>query len=140
MSSPRFAERVALITGAASGIGRETAIKLASQGATLSLSDINISGLEETISLCAKETNNHLLSVVNVGSSAACNELVEKTVQHFGRLDLVFNCAGVNPTAYPLTSTTDEYWDKLVNTNLKGTYNITRASMLLYRSIRTWLG
>lgn len=131
MSSPRFANKVVLITGASSGIGRATAVKLASQGATLSLSDINDSGLQETKSLCTEASKAHLLSLVDVGSSVACNELVEKTVQHFGQLDLVFNCAGVNPTAYPLTSTTDEYWDKLVNTNLKGTYNVTRASMFI---------
>lgn len=128
MTSSRFAQKIVLITGAASGIGRATALKLASQGASLSLSDINTSGLEETNSLCADNGKDSLLSLVDVGSSIACNELVENTVKHFGRLDMVFNCAGVNPTAYPLTSTTDEYWDKLVNTNLRGTYNVTRAS------------
>jgi NAD(P)-dependent dehydrogenase (short-subunit alcohol dehydrogenase family) len=46
-----------------------------------------------------------------------------------GRLDFVFNCAGVNPTALPITETTDEYFDKLVNTNLRGPYNITRAAV-----------
>lgn len=130
MTTPlRFEGKTALITGAASGIGRATAIKLASQGASLSLSDINQSGLEETKALCAQTSKEHFLSIVDVGSSAICNDFIEKTVQHFGGLDLVFNCAGVNPTAYPLTSTTDEYFDKLMNTNLKGTYNITRASM-----------
>lgn len=125
----RFEGKVAIITGAASGIGRATAIKLASQGAILSLSDINPSGLGETKSLCENDSRPYLLSVVDVGSSTACNELIGETLRSFGHLDLVFNCAGVNPTAYPLTSTTDEYWHKLVNTNLGGTYNITRASM-----------
>lgn len=128
MASPnRFQGKVALITGAASGIGRATAIKLASQGARLSLSDINKPGLDETKALCAEPSDGHYLAIVDVGSSATCNEVVEETVRFFDGLDFVFNCAGVNPTAYELTNTTDAYWDKLVNTNLKGTYNITRA-------------
>lgn len=132
MASPsRFEGKVALITGAASGIGRATAIKLASLGARLSLSDINKTGLQETIGLCGNNDNRFVDSIVDVGSSTACNEFVQDTMDHFGRLDFVFNCAGVNPTAYPLTDTTDEYWDKLMNTNLKGTYNITRACMLI---------
>lgn len=46
-----------------------------------------------------------------------------------GQLDFVFNCAGINPTALPITETTDEYFDKLVNTNLRGPYNVTRAAV-----------
>lgn len=64
---------------------------------------------------------------LDVGSSALVNDWVQKVMDKFGRIDHVFNCAGVNPTSYPLETTTDEYWDKLVNTNLKGTYNVTRA-------------
>jgi NAD(P)-dependent dehydrogenase (short-subunit alcohol dehydrogenase family) len=66
---------------------------------------------------------------VDVSSSEACNNFIDATVTHYKRLDHVFNCAGVNPTAYALTDTTDAYWDKLVNTNLKGTYAITRAAI-----------
>lgn len=127
-TSKRFEGKIALITGAASGIGRATAIKLASQGAYLSLSDINESGLQETQALCSGRSTSFYISVVDVGSSTACDKLVESAVRHFKSLDFVFNCAGVNPTAYPLIRTTDEYWDKLINTNLKGTFNVTRAS------------
>ncbi|KAK3697210.1 hypothetical protein LTR37_017611 [Vermiconidia calcicola] len=124
--SYRFDDRVVLITGSASGIGRATAQKLASLGARLALSDINADGLAETDRLCG---GGHLTQVFDVGSSEACNDFVAITVERLGRLDHVFNCAGVNPTAYALTDTTDAYWDKLVNTNLKGTYAITRAAI-----------
>jgi len=125
--SDRFSGKVCLITGAASGIGRATALKLASEGATLALSDINESGLQETISQCSG--TNHYTSLSNVASTSACQLFVETAVTHLGRLDFVFNCAGVNPTAYSLTETSDEYWDLLVNTNLRGTYAITRAAI-----------
>jgi NAD(P)-dependent dehydrogenase (short-subunit alcohol dehydrogenase family) len=122
-----FTSRVALITGAASGIGRATAQKLASLGSKLALSDINSEGLAETIRLCNGE--GHYTEVSSVADATACTAFVENTVSHFGRLDFVFNCAGVNPTAFDLTDTTDEYFDKLVSTNLKGTFAITRAAI-----------
>ncbi|KAK5112839.1 hypothetical protein LTR85_011066 [Meristemomyces frigidus] len=125
--SYRFDGKVCLITGAASGIGRATAQKMAALGATLSLSDINRDGLAETNTSCGGDK--HMTEIADVGSSQACNDLVSATVSRLGRLDFVFNCAGVNPTAYALTETTDAYYDKLMNTNLRGTYNMTRAAI-----------
>lgn len=124
--SYRFDDEVCLITGAASGIGRATAQKMASLGARLALQDINSDGLAETNKLCG---DGHLTEAFDVGSSQACNSFIETVVSKLGHLNHVFNCAGVNPTAYALTETTDEYFDKLMNTNLRGTYNITRAAI-----------
>lgn len=121
-----YVGKVCLITGSASGIGRATAVKMASLGARLSLCDINREGLDETNRLCG---GGHLAQTVDVSSSEACNKFIDATISHHTRLDFVFNCAGVNPTAYALTDTTDEYWDRLMNTNLKGTYAITRAAI-----------
>ena len=122
----KFDSKVCLVTGSASGIGRATAAKMASLGARLALCDINLEGLDETNTLCG---GGHLAQVVDVSSSEACNSFIDAIISHYTRLDHVFNCAGVNPTAYALTDTTDAYWDRLVNTNLKGTYAITRAAI-----------
>ncbi|USW48067.1 Putative short-chain dehydrogenase/reductase SDR, NAD(P)-binding domain superfamily [Septoria linicola] len=124
----RFDGKVCLITGAASGIGRATAIKMASQGAILALSDINQAGVHETKSLCS-QPESHQADILDVSSSSAVEAYMKTVISNLSRLDFVFCCAGVNPTAYPLTSTTDDYWDKLVNTNLKGTYLISRAAI-----------
>ena len=97
-----------------------------SLGSKLALLDINSEGLAETIKLCNEE--GHYTEVSSVADATACTAFVENTVSHFGRLDFVFNCADVNPTAFDLTDTTDEYFDKLVSTNLKGTFAITRAA------------
>jgi len=123
-----FTSRVALITGAGSGIGRATAQKLASLGCKLALSDINSEGLAETLKLCDGK-GGHYTEISSVANTTACTAFVENTVSHFGHFDFVFNCAGVNPTAIDLTDTTDEYFDKLVATNLKGTFAITRAAI-----------
>jgi NAD(P)-dependent dehydrogenase (short-subunit alcohol dehydrogenase family) len=63
---------------------------------------------------------------VDVGSTAQVQTFVAATLETFGRIDHVFNCAGVNPTSIPLEDTPDAYWDKLVNTNLKGVFLVTR--------------
>lgn len=114
-----------IITGAASGIGRATAVKLSAQGHRLALQDINQSGLAETRKLCHIAL---LTKTFDVSDTMACDSFIQSVLSAFsGRIDHVFNCAGVNPTAIPLEHTTDEYWNKLVNTNLKGTYNMMRA-------------
>ncbi|KAK5173330.1 uncharacterized protein LTR77_002011 [Saxophila tyrrhenica] len=99
---------------------------MSASGAKLALGDIDKAGLDETAKLCGTEP---LVQIVDVASSEACSKFVDSTVESLGRIDFVFNCAGVNPTSLALTDTSDEYWDKLVNTNLKGTYSITRAAI-----------
>ncbi|KAK5142321.1 hypothetical protein LTR04_002267 [Oleoguttula sp. CCFEE 6159] len=105
--SYRFDSKAILITGGASGIGRATAQKLSSLGAKLALCDISAKGLEETNKLCG---GSHFTSIVDVGSTEGVNKFVGDVVAH-------------------LCTSSDEYWDKLVNTNLKGTFNVTRAAI-----------
>ena len=90
----------------------------------MALSDINQPGLIETNRLCG---GNHSISLVDVGSTTGVNQWIEDTIAEHGAIHHVFLCAGVNPTRIPLEETTDEYFDKLVNTNLKGMFLVTRA-------------
>lgn len=122
---PSFKDKVILVTGAGSGIGRGTSIKLASLGATLALSDINPTSLSDSLTLCTP--GNHITSAFDVGSTEAANTFVSEVIAKYGQIDHIFNCAGVNPTTLPTAEITDAYWDKIMNTNLKGMFNITRA-------------
>ncbi|EPE25020.1 NAD(P)-binding Rossmann-fold containing protein [Glarea lozoyensis ATCC 20868] len=128
-----FTNKIIIITGAGSGIGKATAIKLSTLGATLAITDITSSSLEKTLSLCTppafEKHEKHFTSVFDVGKTEPCNEFILNVVEKLGRVDHVFNCAGVNPTDLATAEITDEYWDKLINTNLKGLFNITRAAI-----------
>jgi len=119
--------KVVLITGAASGIGRATAVKLSKLGCALALTDVVEGGLGETAEAC--HTEKIITAKLDVSDAAQCDLVLKETVEYFGRLDHVFNCAGINPTAYPLLELPDGYFDKLIAVNLKGTYNVTKAAL-----------
>jgi NAD(P)-dependent dehydrogenase (short-subunit alcohol dehydrogenase family) len=104
---------------------RATAVKLSTLGASLSLCDVNFDNLEATAKLCVS-TPRHI-DDVDVSSVQEVKKFVDVTMEKFGAIHHVFNCAGINPTSIPIEETTDEYWDKLVSVNLKGVFNVTRA-------------
>ncbi|KAI1392250.1 3-oxoacyl-reductase [Hypoxylon trugodes] len=125
-----LAGKVVFLTGAASGIGRGTAIKLHSLGAILVITDINEAGIADTLQLCGRnDAGRHTGLILDVSKAADAEQCVAEVVAKHGHIDHVFNCAGINPTSMPLTETSEAYFDKLVGVNLKGTYNITKATM-----------
>ncbi|PSN73281.1 NAD(P)-binding protein [Corynespora cassiicola Philippines] len=124
----KFQNQVVLVTGAASGIGRATTLKLASTGASLSLCDVNasaLSGLEAEIT----DKSSVLFQKVDVSSESDVRSFVRATIEKFGRLDHIFNCAGINPTNIPFEETTLDYWDMQVGVNMKGVFLVTREGL-----------
>jgi meso-butanediol dehydrogenase/(S,S)-butanediol dehydrogenase/diacetyl reductase len=123
----RFNNKVALVTGAASGIGRATALRLAGEGASVLLADINGEGLQETL-VALPEGSSAETCLLDVTDSTACTAAVEKCVAHFGKLEVLCNIAGV-PICEHLTDITDEQWHRAVAINLDGVFFLCRAAM-----------
>ncbi|PYH40410.1 SDR family NAD(P)-dependent oxidoreductase [Aspergillus saccharolyticus JOP 1030-1] len=136
MSTTSLEGKTALITGAASGIGKATAHKLDSLGATLILCDINEQSLQELQSALSHRPRNnakHIFQVCDVASSTDCTRLTQIVRSSLEHLNFLFNCAGINPTTIAITDTTEEYFSQLVDVNLRGTFNMCRACVPLMR-------
>jgi meso-butanediol dehydrogenase/(S,S)-butanediol dehydrogenase/diacetyl reductase len=123
----RFADKVVLITGAGSGIGRATAVRFAAEGARLALGDINEAGLRGTHELLDRP-GAHQLRRFDVADEHACRAAVAAAVQQFGRLDVLCNIAGF---AQPLhfTEIAAESWQRMLAVNLSGVFYMCQAAM-----------
>jgi NAD(P)-dependent dehydrogenase (short-subunit alcohol dehydrogenase family) len=114
----RFQDRVALITGAASGIGRSTALRLASEGAAVFGTDIDASGLEETARRVAAEGGRMESRRFDLARREECQAAVEATVTTFGKLDVLGNIAGIS-RFFLFEQMREEDWDLVLGVNLK---------------------
>jgi NAD(P)-dependent dehydrogenase (short-subunit alcohol dehydrogenase family) len=124
----RFDDKVVLITGAASGIGRATAERLASEGATLALSDLNADGLAETAATCTGLGSKVRTDVVNVADEDQVAAMVAGTVEEFGRLDVVVNVAGILQFKHTHETTVEEF-ERILKVNLTGTFIVCRDTI-----------
>ena len=123
----RFTDKVALVTGAASGIGRATALRLGEEGASLYLADINEEGLAETVSMLPEGTTAKT-GRLDVTSSDACSSLVADCASALGKLDILCNIAGI-AMCKNLADISDEDWHRMVGINLDGVFFMSRAAM-----------
>jgi NAD(P)-dependent dehydrogenase (short-subunit alcohol dehydrogenase family) len=122
-TSMSLAGQVAVITGAASGIGSAIADLFAAKGAQIGVLDM----LEDRASEKATELGEGSAAfAVNVTDSASVNDAVTRAHQHFGHIDILVNSAGVVALA-PAEDVTDSDWDKQISVNLTGTFNVARA-------------
>jgi len=112
--------KVALVTGAGSGIGRAAALALARAGFSVTLAGRRQQALEETAE--AADTANVLVVPTDVTDRAAVERLFDRTVERFGRLDVLFNNAGVTAPAVPLEEITADQWRMVVDVNLTGMF------------------
>lgn len=114
--------KVALITGGTSGIGRDTAVLFAKQGAKVVITGRRETEGNETIALVKAAGGEGIFVKSDVSKSADVQSAVQKTVERFGRLDLAFNNAGIEGNWKPIIEQTEEDWDKVIDINLKGTW------------------
>jgi NAD(P)-dependent dehydrogenase (short-subunit alcohol dehydrogenase family) len=118
----RIDNKVALITGGSSGIGRAAARLFAQEGAKVVIADINIEGGEETLRIVREAGCEALFVRADVSRSADIEALIDKVVATHGRLDCAYNNAGVMGDMVSVTDLGEEAWDHVIETNLKGTW------------------
>lgn len=112
--------KVALITGAAAGIGRATALEFAKQGAKTVISDLDKKGLDETAKMIESEDGEVLSLLTDVSKSDEVKKMVDNILDHFGRLDYACNNAGIEGEMAATADYSEEQWDKVMNINLRG--------------------
>jgi meso-butanediol dehydrogenase/(S,S)-butanediol dehydrogenase/diacetyl reductase len=124
----RFESKCVLITGAASGIGRATALRLASEGASLSLLDVQAQGLEDTAKSVAELGAAVETGLCDVSDPSAVRAAVEAAVQRFGRLDALCNIAGILHFDHT-HELSHETWRRILSVNLDGTFFMCQAAL-----------
>ncbi|MYA23416.1 MAG: SDR family oxidoreductase [Gemmatimonadetes bacterium] len=124
--------KVALVTGAGSGIGRHSALALAEAGYAVALAGRRQDALEETAALAG--TDARMLPVsTDVGDPQAVDALFAQIAEHFGRLDVLFNNAGGGAPTVPLEDLEYEQWQKVVAVNLTGSFLCTQAAFRIMK-------
>lgn len=115
----RFSERVALVTGAGSGIGQATALRLSREGADLVLVDQSEVGLAETRGMLSEDSR-VLSRVMDVSDEAQVKKLIGDTIKTFGRIDVLCNNAGIAGHHPPITEQDEAEWQRILDVNLIG--------------------
>lgn len=117
----RISDKVAIITGAASGIGRTTAILFAKEGGKVVVADKNEVGGNETVDLIRSDGGQAIFDYVNVTSATDIQGMVKTTINTYGKLNILVNNAGI-ATRLPVVDLSEEDWDRNIDVNLKSIY------------------
>ncbi|MBT3479187.1 MAG: glucose 1-dehydrogenase [Candidatus Marinimicrobia bacterium] len=119
----KFAEKVVLVTGAGSGIGRQTAITFAKDGAKVIVSDINANAGQTTVDEIIANGANAIFVQMDVSKSEEVKSGIARGIQYFGRLDCAVNNAGIGGRLAPTADIHTADWDKVLAVNLTGVWN-----------------
>ena len=126
--------KVALITGAGSGIGKGAALALLKEGFHVVLAGRRRDRLEQTKAEAGPSGNNTLVVPADISNPEEVQALFLKTKETFGRLDLLFNNAGINAPGIPMENLTFEQWKAVVDTNLTGAFLCTREAIRIMKA------
>ncbi len=127
-------EKIALVTGAGSGIGRQVAIALCEVGYSVVLAGRREEPLKETAALAGESGSRTLVVPTDVSEPSSVSALFDRTKEEFGRLDVLFNNAGVNAPAIPMEDLSIEQWKSVVDINLTGVFLCARQAIKLMKN------
>jgi NAD(P)-dependent dehydrogenase (short-subunit alcohol dehydrogenase family) len=122
MAERRFEGKVAVITGGAGGIGRAAAVRFASEGASIVAVDLDGSDLAATVDAVEAAGANALAVEADVTRSEDVERYVERALEQFGQIDVLFNNAGIEGAIEPLTEYPEDVFDRVIAVNLKGVW------------------
>ncbi len=131
----RFENKVALVTASGAGIGRAVALRLASEGARVLVSDVNDAAGEETVALIQDAGGTAAYQAADVSDPAQVDALVERAVAEFGGLDLAVNNAGIGAPPTPIQDIDDATWARNIQVTLTGTFHSIRAELRHFQSV-----
>lgn len=117
-----LAEKIAIVTGGGSGIGRAIAIRYAAEGARVVVSDIDEAGAQETVDHITAAAGQAIFVMANTAKPEDCERLVAETVKHFGGLHIAVNNAGIGGPMGPVGEYPIDGWDKVISINLSGVF------------------
>ncbi|MAS38104.1 MAG: short chain dehydrogenase [Anaerolineaceae bacterium] len=128
----RLENRVALVTGGGSGIGRATALRLAQEGARVAVADIQADDGHETVRQIEAAGGAGLMIQADLAQVSETERAVQATVEQFGQLNILVNNAAVM-VEKPITETTEADWDRITGVNLKGTFFCAKYAILQFQ-------
>jgi NAD(P)-dependent dehydrogenase (short-subunit alcohol dehydrogenase family) len=128
-----FNGKVAIVTGAGTGIGRSTALALATEGYAVALAGRRAQLLEETIAMAGKAAERMLAVPGDIGQPDGVANLFAATKERFGRLDLLFNNAGRSAPPIPLEDLTYQQWQAVVDVNITGAFLCTQEAFRMMK-------
>jgi NAD(P)-dependent dehydrogenase (short-subunit alcohol dehydrogenase family) len=115
-------QKVAIITGGSSGIGRATAVALAKEGVKVTVAARRVKEGEETVHLVKEAGSDGIFVKTDVANEDDVRSLVERTIEIYGKLDYAFNNAGIGETRTPLIEQKSDVFDQVMNVNVKGVW------------------
>jgi 3-oxoacyl-[acyl-carrier protein] reductase len=122
-----LANRTAIITGGARGIGRAIALKFASEGCTTVIADIRADEAAATIKQISSQGSDGLFIPCDVSISSQVQNMVEQVITKFGKIDILINNAAISPSENSIVDITEEEWDKVLTVDLKSVFLCCKA-------------
>lgn len=129
----RLKDKVALITGAGSGFGRASAILFSQEGAQISVVDINDKNGQGTVELIKKSGGEVVFIHSDVSKASDVERMINTTLDSYGRLDILFNNAGIPMSSTPVEKIDEDFWDKIFSINVKSIFLGTKYAVPVMR-------